>query len=170
MKNISIRKILQALYYIQVYAPDVAWKNDIMYFLKIIFFAIRYHLRNYGTPYLNIRFFAMRNGPVASEVKDILESKMPWNANNAEISLLGEVEPIGDYDYEIKQQDTDELSPSFIEALDFALKHFGKYKPFQLSDISHCYPEWKKKEELLKTHKSVSMDYMDFFGIFMAFL
>ena len=163
MKNVSIRKILQVLYYIQSHAPEGAKKNDIMYFLKIVFFAVRYHLRNYGTPYMNIQFYAMKNGPVASEVKDVLEHKLPLNADAAETQLLNEIEAVGDYDYEIKAQDADELSPSFVEALDFALEKFGKYKPFELSDISHCYPEWKKQENNLSTVKRRVMRYEDFF-------
>lgn len=163
MKNVSIRKILQVLYYIQSHAPEGAKKTDIMYLLKMVFFAVRYHLRNYGTPYMNVHFFAMKNGPVASEVKDVLEHKQPLNANTAETQLLNEIESIGDYDYEIKNQDCDELSPSFIEALDFALERFGNYGPFELSDISHCYPEWKKQESSLSTVKRRVMKYEDFF-------
>lgn len=164
MKKISARKILQTLYYIQQHAPVSSKKYDIMYILKIVFFAVRFHLRNYGTPFLNITFYAMRRGPVASEVMDIIQGKMPYNMNSAEIELLKEVENIGEYDYEIKKQDTDELPSSFLQSLDFAIDNFGEYDPFQLSEISHSYPEWKKHEEKLLTEKRVLMNYEDFFN------
>ena len=162
MKNVSVRKILQALYYIQSHAQEDTAKNNIMYLLKIVFFAVRFHLRNYGSPYLNINFYAMERGPVASEVKDILEHKLPKNANAEETELLDDVEVVGDYDYKIKKQEMNKLSPSFIKSLDFALENFGSFTPFDLSIISHCYPEWKKQSLSGETKRSL-MKYEDFF-------
>ena len=165
MKKLSIRQILQVLYYIQHNAPSGSRNKDIMYLLKMVFFAVRYHLRNYGAPFLNVTFYAMGNGPVASEIKDILEHKMPSNCDVSDEQFLDEIEAVGDYDYEIKEQDVDELSSSFIESLDFALQNFGTFPPFTLSDISHSYPEWKKYEKTLteKQAKRVFMHFEDFF-------
>ncbi len=168
MKKLSIKQILQVLYYIQHNAPSCAKSTDIMYLLKMVFFAVRYHIRNYGTPFLNVTFYAMMNGPVASEIKDILEHKMPFNCDDGQSYLLDEIETIGDYDYEVKEQNIDELSPSFLESLDFALRNFGRCLPFKLSDISHNYPEWKKYEKILmadddKKKNRVLMHYVDFF-------
>jgi uncharacterized phage-associated protein len=165
-KNISIRQIIQALYYIQSGAPAVNdSKNDIMYLLKIFYFSERYHLRHYGITATNDSFIAMKNGPVASAAKDILEGKLPYYANSAESTLLSDVEVISEYGRLIKPQQQDELSPSFIKALNFALNNFGRYTQFNLSKISHCYPEWFKfKDELDNGNiKSASMDLLDFF-------
>lgn len=163
MNKTSIRQVLQVLYYIQSNAPKGAKKYDLMYLLKMVFFAVRHHLRHFGTPFMNVHFYAMQKGPVASEVKDIIEHKLPANVNSAEISLLDEIEPISDYYYKIKEQGIDELSPSFINSLNFAIEHFGKEAPFTLSDFSHDFPEWKKFKNTLKTKNRVLMNYADFF-------
>ncbi|GAI80273.1 unnamed protein product, partial [marine sediment metagenome] len=42
----------------------------------------------------------------------------------------------------------DELSKSDKDALDFAVEHFGSFDQFQLAEITHDYPEWKKFEKV----------------------
>ncbi|MDR3195240.1 MAG: SocA family protein [Endomicrobium sp.] len=161
---VSVRKILQALYYIQSKAPkDNTAKSDIMYLLKLIFFADRHHLRHFGFVASGDKYEAMKYGPVASAVKDILYGKMP-NANSAELYLLREVEQLSEHDVLVLKQDTDELSESYKQSLNFSVKTFGKYKQFELSKITHDYPEWKKHEDKLSRGiKSVEMDFRDFF-------
>jgi hypothetical protein len=44
----------------------------------------------------------------------------------------------------IEAQKDDELSESFKQALDFAVKINGKYTKFQLSNILHDYPQMGK--------------------------
>ncbi|MEE6207251.1 MAG: Panacea domain-containing protein [Alphaproteobacteria bacterium] len=166
MSNIiSVRKILQALYYIQSNAPaDNEAKNNIMYLLKILFFADRYHLRNYGCLATDDIYYAMKNGPVASATFDILRNNLPKNANIYEHMLLEDVEVIDEYSVHINLQGDDELSDSFKEALDFALENYGNYDHFNLSDISHDYPEWKKYENRLKNgEKRCEIKRDDFF-------
>jgi len=154
MKNPApIRKILQALYYIQSRAPaGNKDRNSIMYLLKMIFFADRYHLRHFGITATDDIYFAMKHGPVASSTWDLLKN-----------SRYSAVRPLSEIYVSIEKQDEDELSESFREALDFALKEFGNYKSFELSDITHCYPEWKKHEADLATSNRIQMDMRDFF-------
>ncbi len=147
-KTVSVRKLLQALYYIQSHAPaDNPSKTAIMYLLKILFFADRYHLRHFGFFAAEDTYFAMKNGPVASATLDILHKCLPNNASRLDACLLSEIEGIDEYNVCIKKQDDDELSESFKIAMDFALKTYGQYNQFELSDISHDYPEWKKFED-----------------------
>lgn len=146
-KTISVRKLLQVLYYIQSHAPaDNPCKTAIMYLLKMLFFAERYHLRHFGFFATNDTYFAMKNGPVASAALDILHKCLPNNASRLDACLLSEIDGIDEYNVCIKKQDDDELSESFKLAMDFSIKTFGQYNQFQLSDISHDYPEWKKFE------------------------
>jgi hypothetical protein len=58
------------------------------------------------------------------------------------------------------------LSQSDIEALDFAWKNFGHYSEFDLAEITHHYPEWKRHATKLRRirPKRVEMDYSDFFA------
>lgn len=151
ISTISVRKILQALYYIQSNAPaNNESRTNIMYLLKILFFADRYHLRNYGCLATDDTYYAMKNGPVASAAFNILRNNLPKNASNCEYILLEDVEVIDEHNVHIRLQGDDELSDSFKEAIDFALEKYGSYDHFDLSDISHDYPEWKNYENRLK--------------------
>ena len=148
--TISTRKILQALFYIQNHAPAANnSKQTVMYFLKILFFADRYHMRHYGCLASDDSYYAMKNGPVASAAKDIMNNKLPECAAVSDANLLKDVESLDEYSVYIKPQSDDELSESFKEALDFSISNFGKFCQFDLSDISHDYPEWKKFEKKL---------------------
>lgn len=168
MNTLSVRKILQILYYIQnsPFAVSVA-KNSIMYFLKIIFFADRFHLRNYGITVTYDSYYAMERGPVASSVYDILQKKLPINCNGVDARFLDDIIITSEYTINIQHQRDDEMSQSDKEALDFSLKEFGKYDQFQLSEMTHDYPEWKKYEKQLLNSdlkiKRFDMDFKDFF-------
>ncbi|MDR0306100.1 MAG: SocA family protein [Chitinispirillales bacterium] len=157
----SVRKILQALYYIQSKAPfDNQSRYNKVYLLKMIFTADRYHLRHYGLLATGDSYFAMKLGPVASATYDILK-KSPYNINSAEEVYFSAIKELSENDVLIDPQEEDELSVSFKKALDFALREFGDYDWNTLSNISHCYPEWKKHEENLPGR--MPMDIKDFF-------
>ena len=49
-------------------AKSTGWKA-----LKLVFFADRYHLRQYGRPVTNDEYMAMEFGPVPSGCKDLAE-------------------------------------------------------------------------------------------------
>jgi hypothetical protein len=70
----SIRKTLQVLFYLQSKSPKSS-KGDIMYLLKLIFFADRYHIRHFGFVASGDKYFAMKNGAVASAIKDIMQGE-----------------------------------------------------------------------------------------------
>lgn len=160
---VSIRKILQALYYLQS-KSDCKDKYSKIYLLKLIYFADRYHLRHFGFVPSGDIYKAMEYGPVASATYDILKRKTPFNVNSCEYNLIDFVEEKNENEVEIKQQEQDELSKSYIKSLDFALQNYGKFDGFELSKITHLYPEWKKHEETFKSGVlQVAMDFVDFF-------
>lgn len=161
---LSVRKILQALYFIQSKAPknNIA-KYDIIYLLKIMFFADRYHIRHFGFVASGDKYFAMKKGPVASAVKDILYVKIPYGLNSAEMSLLKDIEVLSETDVKIAEQNDDELSDSYKQSLYFAIKTYGKLHQLALSEISHDYPEWKKHERKILHGGCVEMSFTDFF-------
>ncbi|MDR3001622.1 MAG: SocA family protein [Fibromonadaceae bacterium] len=153
----SFLKIQQALYYIQGKAPPINQDRfNIVYLLKMIFFSDRYHLRNFGITATGDDYYAMKLGPVASSTFDMLKGR----SNERYLSSIQEID---EYNVEIKQQEEDELSDSFKEAINFALKEFGDCDWKKISDISHCYPEWKKHESELSGFKRVQMNEIDFF-------
>jgi len=153
----SFTRILQALYYIQSKAPsNNPYRFDILYLLKMIFFSDRYHLRNYGITATSDNYHAMRRGPVASVTFNLLKGLYEKH--------LQDVQAIDEYNVKIKPQEKNELSKSFKEAMDFALKEFGDFDKEKISEISHLYPEWKKHEKkLMRFAKSARMNEIDFF-------
>lgn len=135
--------------------------------IKLIFFADRYHLRKYGRPITNDEYLAMDYGPVSSGVKDIAEmSDFLGRQERRYASEFIQPEPNvrgGHKVMSIAPVDRKVFSATDLEALEFAWKEFGKYDQFELADITHKYPEWKKHEEELNHCPRMRMDYIDFF-------
>ncbi|MDI6779909.1 MAG: Panacea domain-containing protein [Bacteroidota bacterium] len=121
-------------------------KNNYMYILKIIFFADRYHLRKYLRPVSSDEYYAMKGGAVASYLYNIFKGDV--KAKNIKHSKDDK------YDVELisNKIDISPLSPSDIEAIDFALSKFSKLGNFDLSKITHAYPEWKRYAKRFQTN------------------
>ena len=141
--------------------------HNYMKWLKLIFFADRYHIRNYGTLMTFDKYVAIPLGPVPSEGKDILNHDAFYYQNillPEDREYLSEVIRKRGYDVEIFES-TGTLSESTIEAIDFAVDHFGRFDQYELAEITHDYPEWKKYEYLIKSGESRcnDMQLIDFF-------
>jgi uncharacterized phage-associated protein len=159
----SVRKILQALYYIQSNAPpDNEDRFNVVYLLKMFYFADRYHLRHFGNLASGDTYFAMKLGPVASTAYNVLKRDQ-CNINSAEIGCLHGVRELSEHDVKIESQGDDELSKSYKKALDFASKEFGYYTWNQLSRISHHYPEWKTVYNDSLNNSRIYMNLQTFF-------
>jgi uncharacterized phage-associated protein len=133
--------------------------------IKLIYFADRYHLRKYGRPITNDEYFAMPYGPVNSGVKEITENSDFLADDEQEYAAIYLKIPNQYGVRSIHPIDTKVFSKSDIEALSFAWEKFGKYNQYQLADISHNYPEWKRFKQIIesKTRSRVRMNYEDFF-------
>lgn len=135
-----------------------------MKILKLIYFADRYHLRKYGRTVSGAVYYGMKYGPVASEVKDVLnitaqEDDVENAYKNKFIKYMKKY-LIGS----LKEPDFDEFSESDIEALDFSLKYFSKFDQYELANITHLYPEWENKKNFLsEQNRRFNIDIMDFF-------
>lgn len=130
--------------------------------LKLIFFADRYHVRKYGRPVTGDEYLAMQYGPVASSVKDIAEMSSFLDAKVAAYAKHF-IKPVNkNFFRSVAAIDTEQLSQTDIEALDFAWSTFGSFGQFALAEITHVYPEWKRHEAALKHVANVRMDYLDF--------
>jgi len=163
-KTPSVRKILQALYYIQSRAPqNNEDRFSKVYLLKMLYFADRYHIRHYGNLLSNDSYVAMKLGPVASTTYDILK-KTPNLKVPADADYLSEVKELDEHEVEIEIQDDNKLSKSAKTALDFALREIGQYDWKKQSKFSHCYPEWKRRAPYINgANLSAAMDLRDFF-------
>jgi len=156
----NYKKAVQALNF---FALKEGGQINKMKAIKLIFIADRYHLRKYGRPIINDEYFAMSYGPVASGVKDIAEMSDflgPKEKKYAEKFLI-----VPDR-YYVKAKGTElgnVFSKSDLVALSFSWDKFGGIPEFELSEITHEYPEWRKHKNRLKTQSRVRMNYEDFF-------
>lgn len=153
--------ILAALQYIQ--NKKVKESEYRITLLKHLFFADRFHLRRYGIPLSNDNYFALKNGPVASYTANILEKNGDW----VDIASLGALETLDSYRVRLNFNDIidSKLSASAKECLDLAADNFGDITRFNLCEITHEYPEWKKfeKDFQIVLSQSIPMKYKDFF-------
>jgi len=156
----NIKIIIQSVYYI---LDNNIKPLDKLSILKLIFFADRYHLRKYSRMITNDTYYAMKYGPVASNVKNILDFDFIGDDEKNYVELYLKKE---DKLFEINSSfdHLDMLSNTDKEALDFSIDNFGHHKTFDLVEITHKYPEWKRFEVSLEdglTREKIIME--DFF-------
>lgn len=161
-----VRKSTQALNYFAQKAASGAPAREMnkMKALKLLFFADRFHLRKYGRPVSECEYFAMKNGPVGSEAKRVAEERLPDKERTYARRYVRRKDDLRYASF--SNVDTDVLSKSDFEALNFSWENFGHYSQFDLAEITHHYPEWKRHAAKLRRDgaKRVVMNYSDFFG------
>jgi len=160
--SLSLRKATQALNF---FARREGGSINRLKALKLIFFADRYHLRKYGRAVVGAHYYAMKNGPVASEVKHVAELNEEWLNSEQRGYAKAFLRKTSPYLFEsLAAPDERVFSKTDLEALHFACEKFGQLREFELSELTHHYPEWKRHESLLnRGRKRAAMDYRDFF-------
>ncbi|MEI9921336.1 MAG: Panacea domain-containing protein [Bacteroidota bacterium] len=162
MVGFKYKKSVQALNF---FAQQEGGKINKMKALKLLWLSDRAHLWKHARPITDDTYFAMKFGPVASGSKDLIEesdfiesqtekdytNKYLKRLDNLQYSSTGEI-------------DDSVLSRSEIEALTIVYGEFGKMSQFDLSDLSHIFPEWKKYESEIKAGGvRYEMKLVDFF-------
>ncbi len=161
--SFSHRKATQALNF---FARQSGNRINKLKALKLVFFADRYHFRKFGRPVTNDEYLAMPYGPVASGSKDLAELSEFLSANERSYAEQF-LRPAPDDRHAYLSRaavDGGTLSESDFEALDFAWRTFGHIEQFQLAELTHAYPEWKRHESALAGPgvSRTPMDYADF--------
>jgi uncharacterized phage-associated protein len=159
--SFSHRKATQALNFLARQAGGSIHKLKA---LKLVYFADRYHLRRYGRPVIGDEYLAMQYGPVPSNTKDIAEMGDFLGQEERDYARAF-IRPMTRYTF-CSEREVEEkvFSQSDREALAWAWAQFGKIGRFDLAELTHRYPEWKRHEPALKA-KLVSrapMNYRDF--------
>lgn len=157
----DIRVSVQAMYYI---AKCLNKPVDKLTLLKLVFFADRYHLRKYARTITDDTYFALQYGPVASNTKDVLDDLQ--TEATGELYAQRFIHQIDLKTYQAKEnnEELDYLSETDIEALNFAIENFGSLGSFDLVNLTHEYPEWKRFEHSLKSGmRTERMNMDDFF-------
>jgi uncharacterized phage-associated protein len=160
--SFSHRKATQALNF---FANRAGGSINKMKALKLVYFADRYHLRKYGRPVVGDEYLAMNYGPVASATKDLAEMSDFLGEEEARYAKKF-IQPseTGRAFNSVSEVDEKVFSESDREALTFAWNRFGRVDKFELSKLTHRYPDWKRHESSLRS-KVVSrppMNYRDF--------
>ena len=161
MIGFNYRKAVQTLNF---FALKEGGKINKMKAIKLIWLADRAHLRKFGRPLIADQYFAMPFGPVPSSTKDLAEN----NSFLADDEKKYRDEFISLKSYNVhseREPDKIVFSQTDLEIMESIYENFGRIKEFELSEISHKYPEWKKFETALQQGEGsrFPMNYLDFF-------
>lgn len=162
MRGFNFKKTVQLLNFLAIENGGTINK---MKALKLIWLCDRYNLRKFGRTITGDEYFALKNGPVASATRNILEDNDFLNDEAINYSKDFIVQ-LDKYNYKsTKEIYSKVFSSSDLETINLIFGNFGKLDEFKLSDFSHTFPEWKKYESALT--KGLSSRYqinqIDFF-------
>lgn len=162
-RDFNFRKTIQAVHYI----ISKLGQSNFMKIIKLVYMSDRYHLRSYGNTITSDDYKAMKLGPVGSATKNLLKRDEFFfeNLEKEDNAYFDKYLIVNDMDVADHEPcDYSELSASEREALDFAIDNFGRFDQFQLADITHDYPEWKRFKGLFdrKQAKVLDMKHVDF--------
>lgn len=162
MFEFNHKKAVQVLNY---FANKEGGAINKMKAIKLIWLSDRAHLRKFGRPIIMDQYFALPYGPIPSNTKDLAEKNSFLSID--EINYRDRFLKIIDkYKFKsIEQIEEKVFSQSDLQILNSVYAEFGKYSEFDLSELSHLYPEWKKHESGLnnKIASRYQMNYLDFF-------
>jgi uncharacterized phage-associated protein len=134
---------------------------------KLLYFADKYHLTNYGRPIVGDVYIRMDRGPVPSQALDLMNDMIePIRYPGSEEPTLDKMEQFlavetkGKYPiFRAKiEPDCSVLSESDIEALDYAISKYGKVSISTLIDAGHCEKTW------INTQENQRIEYRLFFN------
>ena len=137
----EIDKIKASLLYILVQFPDGI---DFIKLFKIMYFAEKEHLINYGRSITRDSFHALKHGPVPSftyKAIQVTQGKIKENQDLNEVAMSIIIS--GDKIFAKTNADKDELSISDMRCLDNAINKCKSIDSYTLSDISHEDSAWK---------------------------
>lgn len=124
MFNYDLNRTLEALLFICEHLEGTT-KHQLS---KLLYFADKYHLVKYGRTVTGDKYVKMEFGPVPSQTYDHIRNS----------AFIDDIFAINGYHVSGKRAaNTDELSASDVEALNYALNEFGTMSFGKLTDISH---------------------------------
>lgn len=123
--------------------------------VKLVFFADREHLRQYGRPIVGGDYRAMPHGPVSSELLDVInrtvsDRKGPFVAEGRRVVANAPL-------------DEDVLSESEVEVLEDVDRNYGKHDGLRLRSVTHQLRAWRQNYPEGARTASVPLPYEDFF-------
>jgi hypothetical protein len=147
MRGFNYKKSVQALNFFASFEKK-SFNN--MKAIKLVWMSDRLHLRTYGRTITGDIYFAMPYGPVASTTLD-LATENPY-LSKEELDYRNQfLLKIDSYHYKsICEPVLKVFSETDREVLYTINKQYGPLGEFDLSELSHSFPEWNKFESELK--------------------
>lgn len=170
MNNTFIKQVQLAVYLVEKFGTKGV---PVISVLKMMFLADVYVMRNYAVSITNDTYYAMQNGPVASNIDNILEQNNEFLGDVKKLQYVQkflEREPGSAWSL-VKAKPTDDdnndkdlLSEIDKKVLDIIFEKYGNYKWQKLVRVTHQYSAWQKEgNQLNETQKSKKMNMRDVF-------
>lgn len=133
----NLEKSLQVV----LYVANKLQRKDFHKIFKILYFADREHLADYGRPITGDAYIAMKDGPVPSKIYDIFKAVRGDGFFASQGSQYKDFFEVHEWDLIIplKQADTKYLSKTDIDAIDASLSTYGNLGWDEIRDKSHNY-------------------------------
>lgn len=122
-----------------LYVLNKLEKTSIYTALKVLYFADKEHLNQYGSTLFGGKYIAMENGPVHSEIYNLMKCVSAETYSQIDPALFNEkFKRTGNHNIEaLELADTDELSESRIECLDKSIEENGSLSFQEAYEKSH---------------------------------
>ena len=134
-------KAVEALVYIASKMPGVGRFHA----AKILYFAERFHLRDFGRPIVGDRYIAMENGPVPSFAYDALKGSVAPEDRASVDGALSQIDAFRHPAYEARREpDLSFFSKTDLECLDRAIAHCRGRSFGSISDETHQHLAWDR--------------------------
>ena len=142
--TLNAKKAIEAIIYLANKKPEMTQ----YFFMKMMFYADKFHINKYGTPIIGDKYIKMSNGPVPSFVLDAIHmdgSKLTHDDyEEIKNSLCFKKSGNKIYTTAKRKAKMDYFSETDIECLDKAFD-FCKDKNFtELKNITHKEPSWEQ--------------------------
>jgi len=141
MSKPDYKKITQALNYV---ADKEGGEVNYMKALKLLYLADRLHLRKYGRLISDDNLVAMKNGTLGSQARDIVlkNDSLPHVVYQYSEGRLKR--DLDRFSIGANDKATDSLSETDMECLDTVYGVLGGKGEFDLAELTHELPEWKR--------------------------
>jgi uncharacterized phage-associated protein len=143
--SFKLEKFVEASFHLAQRCPDMTK----MKLFKLLYFADKYHLSEFGRPIFGGHYVALKDGPVPSEAYDVVKGiSNPFHdvftVSGHKITVNPSANP-----------GAESLSESDIEALDKISDEIGILTAAQLRSKSHADPAWSRRD------RNDDMDFAD---------
>lgn len=141
-------KTVEAIIYL---AHHYANEPTVMAICKLLYFADKTSLQDYGRFISGDAYFAMRHGPVPSHsydmMKEAVSGSLGFQVSNSKIIPL-------------REPDLEKFSKSDLKCLETTIEAYRCFPAWQLRQLSHD-PAWQKNEPGEGTPKSIPIPIED---------